>query len=235
VWGADKIEEYRILFLSVNLGRFLREFGQLFSSELGIDLSNEFEWLIASILFGNRISTEIAKRTFFAYRRAGLTTPWRIAQASWQDLVRVHGEGGYVRYDGITATYMKETAAKVIREYGGDLSQLDRVSRDPRDLERRLMEFKGVGLVTARIFLRDLRGRWKNADPEPTDVELIAARALGIVAHEERALDELKAFWERNKVPGYSLSNLQSALVRLGVRLRRGRRIQDIAPYLATP
>ena len=219
----------------MDLERLLREFGQLFSSELGIDLSNEFEWLIASILFGNRISTEIAKRTFFAYRRAGLTTPWRIDQASWQDLVRVHGEGGYVRYDGITATYMKETAAKVIQEYGGDLSRLDRVSRGPRDLERRLMEFKGVGPVTARIFLRDLRGRWKNADPEPTDVELVAARALGIVTHEERALDELKAFWERNKVPGYSLSNLQSALVRLGVRLRRGRRIQDIAPYLVSP
>jgi len=219
----------------VDLERLLREFGQLFSSELGIDLSNEFEWLIASILFGNRISTEIAKRTFFAYRRAGLTTPWRIDEASWQDLVRVHGEGGYVRYDGITATYMKETAAKVIQEYGGDLSRLDRVSRGPRDLERRLMEFKGVGPVTARIFLRDLRGRWKNADPEPTDVELVAARVLGIVTHEERALDELKAFWERNKVPGYSLSNLQSALVRLGVRLRRGRRIQDIAPYLVSP
>ncbi len=219
----------------MDLERLLREFGQLFSSELGIDLSNEFEWLIASILFGNRISTEIAKRTFFAYRRAGLTTPWRIDQASWQDLVRVHGEGGYVRYDGITATYMKETAAKVIQEYGGDLSRLDRVSRGPRDLERRLMEFKGVGPATARIFLRDLRGRWKNADPEPTDVELVAARVLGIVTHEERALDELKAFWERNKVPGYSLSNLQSALVRLGVRLRRGRRIQDIAPYLVSP
>jgi len=219
----------------VDLERLLREFGQLFSSELGIDLSNEFEWLIASILFGNRISTEIAKRTFFAYRRAGLTTPWRIDEASWQDLVRVHGEGGYVRYDGITATYMKETAAKVIQEYGGDLSRLDRVSRGPRDLERRLMEFKGVGPATARIFLRDLRGRWKNADPEPTDVELVAARVLGIVTHEERALDELKAFWERNKVPGYSLSNLQSALVRLGVRLRRGRRIQDIAPYLVSP
>ena len=219
----------------MDLERLLREFGQLFSSELGIDLSNEFEWLIASILFGNRISTEIAKRTFFAYRRAGLTTPWRIDEASWQDLVRVHGEGGYVRYDGITATYMKETAAKVIQEYGGDLSRLDRVSRGPRDLERRLMEFKGVGPATARIFLRDLRGRWKNADPEPTDVELVAARVLGIVTHEERALDELKAFWERNKVPGYSLSNLQSALVRLGVRLRRGRRIQDIAPYLVSP
>ena len=219
----------------MDLERLLREFGQLFSSELGIDLSNEFEWLIASILFGNRISTEIAKRTFFAYRRAGLTTPWRIDEASWQDLVRVHGEGGYVRYDGITATYMKETAAKVIQEYGGDLSRLDRVSRGPRDLERRLMEFKGVGPVTARIFLRDLRGRWKNADPEPTDVELVAARVLGIVTHEEGALDELKAFWERNKVPGYSLSNLQSALVRLGVRLRRGRSIQDIAPYLVSP
>ncbi len=216
----------------MDLERFLSQFGELFSSELGIDLSNEFEWLIASILFGNRISTEIAKRTFLAYRRAGLTSPEKIDQAAWQGLVRIHGEGGYARYDGITATYMKETAAKLLREYGGDISRLDRISKGPRDLERRLMTFKGVGPVTAKIFLRDLRDRWRNADPEPTEIEIMAGRALGILMDERKALDELKDFWAHNQVAGYSLSNLQSALVRLGIKLRRGKKVEDIVPYL---
>ncbi len=202
----------------------------MFSSELNIDLNKPFEWLLASILFGNRISTAIAKRTFHAYRRAGLTDSQSIAKASWGDLVRVHGEGGYVRYDGITATYMKEVAEKVISDLGGDFSRLDRETQDPRDLERRLLEFKGVGPVTARIFLRELRGIWQNADPDLTDVELIAALELGLVTDKEHALAQLKAFWEKAGIAGYSLRNLQAALVRIGLQLRRGKELTEIAP-----
>jgi hypothetical protein len=32
------------------------------------------------------------------------------------------------------------------------------------------MEFKGIGPVTANIFLRELRTVWKKADPEPLDL-----------------------------------------------------------------
>jgi len=218
---------------TVQLGKLLEEFGQLFSSELSIDLDRPFEWLVASVLFGRRISTETAKKTFLGYREEGLTTSERIACASWEDLVRVHGRGGYVRYDGITATYMKEIAAKLISEYGGEVRRMDALSKGSAELEARLMELKGVGPVTAKIFLRELRGVWRNADPEPTDPEVRAAKALGMVTVEGRALEQLKEFWRQNRVPGYSLRNLEAALVRIGLRLRRGASLVRILPWLA--
>ncbi len=218
---------------AVQARKLLKEFGQLYSSELSIDLGRPFEWLVASVLFGRRISTEIAKKTFFAYREAGLTTPEKIACASWEDLVRVHGRGGYVRYDGITATYMKEIAAKLISEYGGDVRRMDALSKSPAELEARLMELKGVGPITARIYLRELRSVWRNADPEPTDPEVRAAKALGMVTDEGRALEQLKGFWRKNRVPGYSFRNLEAALVRIGLKLRRGARLGRILPWLA--
>jgi len=208
-----------------DLRSLLQRFGTLYSEELGIDLANPFEWLVASILFGKRISTTIAKKTFRVYRDEGLLSPQSISKASWEDLVRVHGKGGYVRYDGITATYMKDMAEKVLADYGGDISRLDRVSDGPRDLERRLLELKGVGPVTARIFLRELRGIWKNADPKPGSIEIAAARALGFIEDDGQSL---KDFWERNAVPGYDFRRFEAALVRVGLLLRRGRRLEDI-------
>ena len=159
------------------------------------------------------------------YRDEGLISPENLSRASWEDLVRVHGKGGYVRYDGITATYMKEMAEKVLADYGGDLSRLDELCDGPGDLENRLMELKRVGPVTARIFLRELRGIWRNADPEPTEIELNAARALRLV---EEDGESLKEFWESNAVPGYDFRNLEAALVRIGLPLRRGRSLRDI-------
>ncbi len=208
-----------------DLADIMQRFGELYSEELGIDLSNTFEWLVASILFGNRISTTIAKKTFRVYRDEGLLSPESLSKALWEDLVRVDGKGGYVRYDGITATYMRAMAEKVLADYGGEISRLDEVSDGPRDLERRLLELKGVGPVTARIFLRELRGIWRNADPDPTSIEVAAARALGFIKEDTQSLRD---FWERNAVPGYDFRNFEAALVRIGLPLRRGRRLKDI-------
>ncbi len=83
---------------------------QLYSEELGIDLSQEtdsayFRWFLASLLFGARISETIAKNTFRAFVRHGLTTPAKIVSAGWDFLVvPVMREGGYVRYDGRKST-----------------------------------------------------------------------------------------------------------------------------------
>jgi endonuclease III len=213
----------------MKLKYFLHQYGRLYSDELGIDLERDpFEWLIASILYGNRISTKIARNTFLVYRDAGLTTPESIDQASRGKLIEVHGKGGYTRYDGITATYMKDTAAKVIQDLDGKLAKLDEISDGPQDLEDRLLDFKGVGTVTARIFLREMRGIWKNADPEFTDIETNAALKLGIVTKRDGAKDEAMKMWRRNVVEGYSFRNLQAALVRIGLEIRRGREVEPL-------
>jgi hypothetical protein len=63
-------------------GRQLEK-SQLYSEELGIDLGRHsdaeyFRWFLASILFGGRISEAIARNTYRAFVRHGLTTPRKI-------------------------------------------------------------------------------------------------------------------------------------------------------------
>lgn len=52
---------------------------------------------------------------------------------------------------------MRDITKKLLMDYDGDLRKLDELSKDPSELEQRLLEFRGVGPVTARIFLRELR------------------------------------------------------------------------------
>ena len=213
----------------MDLHQLLEEYGKLYSEELGINPKNEpFKWFLASILFGARISTTIAKNTYKAYEEAGLTTPEKIAQLDWFQLIEVHGRGGYVRYDGITAEYVHGIAEKLLRDYNRDIEKLDESSKNSEELEQRLLEFRGIGPVTAKIFLRELRGIWKNADPEPTPIEILAAKALGIVEVEENVLEKLKTFWAKNKIEGYDFRNFEAALVRIGLKLRRGKKSGEI-------
>ena len=209
----------------LNLSELLKEYGELYSDELGIDIRKEpFKWFLASILFGARISTGIAKKTYRAYDQAGLTSPGKLASSDEMTLIKIHGRGGYARYDGITAEYILGVARKLLKDYDGEIRKLDKESQDPRDLEWRLQEFRGVGSVTAKIFLRELRGIWRNADPEPTAVEVSAAKNLGILTTNVDALGKLKEFWGDNAVEGYRFRHFEAALVRLGLALRRKKR-----------
>ena len=88
------------------------------------------------------------------------------------------------------------------------------------ELERKLQEFRGIGPVTTKIFLRELRGFWRNAQPEPKYIEVVAVRNLGILKTDRGALKNLKNFWRKNAVEGFSFRNL-STLVRLGLELCR--------------
>ncbi|MEM2996293.1 MAG: hypothetical protein QXK52_02125, partial [Candidatus Bathyarchaeia archaeon] len=91
--------------------------------------------------------------------------------------------------------------SKLVSEYG-DLERLHEASADPRDLERRLMEFRGIGPVGVNIFLRELRGIWRKADPEPSRIALEVARRLGL----------------------QDIKQNESALVRIGLEYCRKRR-----------
>ena len=206
----------------MKLGEFLKRYGLLYSKELGIDVKKEpNKWLLASVLFGGRISTTIAKKTFAVYDKEGLTSPEKIIETSHRKLVEIHGKGGYARYDGVTAEYIMGIARKLLDEYDGNVKKLDELSQNPNDLELHLIDFRGIGSVTARIFLRELRGIWKNADPEPTIIEILAAKKLGILKSDENALEELKKYWHNNKVKGYDFRNFETALVRYGLDVRR--------------
>jgi endonuclease III len=160
--------------------------GQLYSEELGIELRRNsddeiFKWFLASILFGARITAGIAKNTYKAFERYDLLAPQKISDAGWDFLVNpIMREGGYVRYDFKTSTKILKICGTLRREYNGSLKKLHEQSEDARDLEKRLLNFYGVGPVTVNIFLRELRPYWKKADPEPLPIVRKIAHKLGV-------------------------------------------------------
>ena len=153
-----------------------------YSCELDLDLTkpeDRFKWFLASVLFAKRISAQTAKETYCYFEQEDLTTPEAILEAGWDRLVEVLDSGGYTRYDFSTATNML-AIAKALKENYGDLEKLHSVSLNPEDLEKRLQEFRGVGPVCASIFLRELRGIWDKAQPEPSPMAVATARRIGL-------------------------------------------------------
>lgn len=135
--------------------------GKIYSQDLGIDLESQkeaelFKWFLACLLFGKPIQQEVAKRTYSEFEKEGLTTPDKILAAGWDRLVKVLDNGHYVRYDFSTATKLLEIC-KTLKEKYGTVSALIKTSKNRAGLFHLLQELKGVGPVTARIFLRDLK------------------------------------------------------------------------------
>jgi len=158
----------------------------LYSEELAIDLNSGherdyFRWFLASLLFGARISGTIARNTYGAFLRHGLTTPRKIVDAGWDFLVNpVMREGGYVRYDGRKSDQILRNCRALLDDYDGRLLRLHASARDARDLEARVLALHGVGPVTMNIFLRELRPFWRKADPEPLGQVAALAKQMGI-------------------------------------------------------
>lgn len=139
----------------------MRRKKSIFSRELGIDLESKqetelFKWFLACLLFGKPIQQEVARRTYLEFVKEGLISPTAIIDAGWDKLVEVLDRGHYVRYDFSTATKLLEICAALRHNYGA-LTNLVRQSKNFADLDRRLQEFKGIGPITSRIFLRDLK------------------------------------------------------------------------------
>lgn len=204
----------------------LQTLGGRFSTSLGIDLASGdsgeiFKWFLASILFGARIGEKIAANTYRQFAREGVVTPQRILNTGWDGLVEILDSGGYVRYDFKTATRLLQVMERLQEKYGGDPNTLHQQAKGPDDLEGRLTEFKGIGPLTANIFLRELRGVWEKAEPLPSNLAILAARNLGLTdspgqTQEERgrALIDLESAFLG--VEDTTFSDFESALVRLG-------------------
>ena len=187
----------------------------LYSEELGIELGlNEdrelFKWFLASLLFGGRISESIVKSTYGAFVRHGLLAPRKILDAGWEFLVNpIMREGGYVRYDGRKSTQILRDCETLLDQYQGSLKGLHDLSDTSLDLERRLLDFYGVGPVTVNIFLRELRPYWEKAEPKPLPIVYELAAKIGL------DLDSL----DRKTV---SFARVEAGLIRLRSKLKRG-------------
>lgn len=120
------------------------------------DEDSLFLWLLASFLFGKRISQTIAASTWRALVRThGRDTPRKLCNCTHAELVRILGEGGYARYDESTATRLSLLCRTLVDEYGGSVQGIARASDSRADFERRLRCFKGIGPVTVSIFMRE--------------------------------------------------------------------------------
>ena len=210
----------------------IKNLGRRYSEILGINLRKGddyeiFKWFLASVLFGAPINETSVIRTYKCFERRGVLTPEKILKKGWHGLVEILDEGGYTRYDFKTSDKLLEVIGNLIAKHEGSLSLLHEQALNSSDLEKRLKDLgKGIGEVTASIFLRELRRLWKKADPKPTPLVILAAKNLELIREEspERALMELKDFWRKNKVAGKAFANFETALLRLGKDFcRKGR------------
>jgi hypothetical protein len=215
----------------MSLAELVKKFGGRFSRELGIELSmlktgEVFKWLLASVLFGARILQAVAKRTFEEFEKAKVTSPRDIIKTGWDGVVEILDRGGYVRYDFKTATKLLDMSSSLLDHYGGDLNALHLASADGKELETRIKSLsKGIGNVTANIFLRELRGLWQKADPLPQELVISAAKDLGIIPaslkDRRKILELLLDLWRKEKKSTVDFADFESALLRAGLVLRR--------------
>ena len=135
-----------------------------YARRLRIDLTSKneeelFKWFLACLLLGKPIQTAIAERAYQELAAARLTNPGAVLRAGWDKLVRLLDRAHYVRYDFPTATKLLEVCQELQRRYG-TLTNLLARARTAAELSRKLQEFKHIGPVTVRIFLRDIRPVW---------------------------------------------------------------------------
>jgi hypothetical protein len=213
------------------LGDLLARLGGRYAGELGIDLKAGPEarqqWFLAAILFGARISGQLAARTYRVLAVRGVFSPQAVLAQGWERLVELLDEGGYARYDYKTATKLLKVMASLQEGYQGDLERLHAAAQNPADLEARLQALApGIGPATVNIFLRELRGIWPKAAPAWSPLARHAALALGWLApglDDQEALKALEDAWRARPAPGYDFADLEAALVRRGLELRRAR------------
>ncbi len=203
-----------------------------FATELGIDLrvgpEGRTQWFLAAILYGGRISGQLAARTYLVFAARGIFNPDDILAQGWDNLVVLLDEGGYTRYDFKTATKLLRVMSTLKEEYQGSLERVHDLSLSYEDLESRLKALgPGIGPTTVNIFLRELRGIWARATPPLGPLAQRAGEHLSLFPSglsPQAALEALAQEWQAQPVPGHELADLEAALVRLGLKLRHQQR-----------
>lgn len=125
------------------------EFGlDIFSGDLDL-----FRWFLLCFLFGKPIRSETAIKTWRLFIEHKMDTPWVIRDASWRELSNILCEGGYGRYDQVTANGLKKCMEKLIQEYDGSLWLMLESSENETEFSKRLQKLYGIGPKVAEIFM----------------------------------------------------------------------------------
>lgn len=163
----------------------LERHGTTYAQESGIRLRNTpqplYQVLVLAHLLSARIRASVAVASARALFEAGLRTPRRMADATWQQRVDALGEGGYRRYDERTATQLGDAARMLLDEYGGDLRRMrDAAGGDAAELRGALREVPGLGPAGCDIFLREVQGVWPELAPCLDGKAVQGAERLGL-------------------------------------------------------
>ena len=114
-----------------------------------------FRWFLLCYLFGKPIRSESAVSTWQLFVERRVDTPWAINDASSRQLSNILCDGGYRRYDTVTATGLKKAMDELIRGYDGSILLMLESSETEEEFSKRLQKLHGVGPKVAEIFMRD--------------------------------------------------------------------------------
>lgn len=168
----------------VLIGEVIDRFGGRFSAQVGIDVDrNDHEierWFLAATLFGNRIGSNIAVRTYRVLDGFGLSAITDVASCDRDDLIELLDRGRYVHYDYRMASRLLALAEHAPRLLPDGVGGLLTCTPEPERLRVALENLPGWGPVTTRVFLRELRGIRPGADLPVDPLAACSARHLGL-------------------------------------------------------
>lgn len=159
--------------------------GQTYAAQAGIRLRDTpqplYQLLVLACLLSARIRASVAVDAAHELFEAGLRTPRRMQDATWQQRVDALGAGHYRRYDESTSTTLGKSAAIVRERYGGDLRRLrEEADGDLGRMRELLQELPGIGPAGADIFLREVQGIWTELEPYLDGKAAQGAERLGL-------------------------------------------------------
>lgn len=114
-----------------------------------------FRWFLLCYLFGKPIQSGVAVSSWRLLIARKLDTPWAIVEAHDHALVRALHQGGYTRYQHVTAHGLQLCMERLIREYEGSLYLMLESSQDEEEFAKRLQKLYGVGPKITEIFARE--------------------------------------------------------------------------------
>ena len=129
------------------------------AEDFGIDVTlgdtDMFRWFLLCYLFGKPIQSGVAVNTWKLLVERKLDTPWALLEISERELTLTLREGGYARYEHVTARGLKTCMEQLIRDYEGSLVLMFEYSENEDEFSSRLQKLYGVGPKTAEIFMRE--------------------------------------------------------------------------------
>lgn len=114
-----------------------------------------FRWFLLCYLFGKPIQSGVAVNTWKLFIERKNDTPWSIINLGERKLTLLLRDGGYARYEHVTARGLMTCMQQLIRDYDGSLLLMLESSETEDEFSQRLQKLHGVGPKTAEIFMRE--------------------------------------------------------------------------------